>query len=122
MNKIITLVVIVAFSKLAYSSETIRDIRHFDFNAYLTQQYADCLKSLSSAIDITSIDYYDFTGNGREEALVTASSCYAGTAGPDIHRVYKLDEAGTIRKLTINDNKGVFKGKPVYNCYQKEDV
>ncbi len=115
VNKIIALVIIVAFSKLAYSSDTVQHIRDFDFNAYLTRHYADCLTVSKSTVDITSIEYHDLNGDGREEALVIASSCHAGTGGPDIHAVYALDQTGRVRELAINDNKGVFMGKPVYN-------
>lgn len=103
------------FQVRAYSAGAVRSVRDFDFNAYLTKKYSDCLKYSKWAVIIDSINYYDFGGDGSDEAVLTASSCLTGTAGPDIHAVYKLGQDGTVRELPINDNGGRFQGSPIYN-------
>lgn len=46
-------------------------------------------------------DYYDFKGDGNQEAIVVASSCMTGTAGPDIHSVVGRDSNGELVELKI---------------------
>ena len=36
---------------------------------------------------------------GSEEALVVASTCFTGTAGPDVHAVFRLDKSGQPQEL-----------------------
>jgi uncharacterized protein YecT (DUF1311 family) len=57
-------------------------------------------------IYINHLEYYDFLGDGQQEAVVVASTCMTGTAGPDIHAVYKRDADGTILELPFLDAKG----------------
>ena len=47
------------------------------------------------------LDYYDFRGDGHEEAIVVASSCMTGTAGPDVHSVVDRDASGALVELKI---------------------
>jgi uncharacterized protein YecT (DUF1311 family) len=47
------------------------------------------------------LDYYDFKGDGNQEAIVVASSCMTGTAGPDIHSVFGRDASGALVELKI---------------------
>ena len=49
------------------------------------------------------LDYFDFKGDGNEEAIVVASSCMTGTAGPDIHSVVGRDSQGELVELKIPD-------------------
>ena len=49
------------------------------------------------------LDYFDFKGDGNQEAIVVASSCATGTAGPDIHSVLSLDTSGEIVELKIHE-------------------
>jgi uncharacterized protein YecT (DUF1311 family) len=46
-------------------------------------------------------EYFDFNGDGADEAVVVASTCNTGTAGPDIHAVYTRDVAGKIVELPL---------------------
>lgn len=59
---------------------------------------------LGRPINSISLVYHDFDGDGRQEALVTASSCLTGTAGPDIHSVFAMNTDGSIRELKLNKN------------------
>jgi uncharacterized protein YecT (DUF1311 family) len=47
------------------------------------------------------MDYYDFKGDGNEEAVVVASTCETGTAGPDVHSVFARDPSGELVELKI---------------------
>jgi uncharacterized protein YecT (DUF1311 family) len=84
-------------------------VRGFDFHAYLTEGEPEC------AVGLDSVDYADLDGDGREEALVVASTCYTGTAGPDVHKVVRLDDAGRPVELEIDDRARTFHGKPIYD-------
>jgi len=57
-------------------------------------------------IHIDHLEYYDFIGDGPEEAVVVASTCMTGTAGPDIHAVYKRDSDGKVAELPFLDTGG----------------
>jgi len=41
-------------------------------------------------------DFFDFKGDGNQEAIVVASTCMTGTAGPDVHSVIARDRAGSL--------------------------
>lgn len=47
------------------------------------------------------LDHYDFKGDGNQEAIVVASTCETGTAGPDIHSVIARDDSGELVELKI---------------------
>jgi len=49
------------------------------------------------------LDYFDFKGDGNQEAIVVASSCTTGTAGPDVHSVLSRDSSGEIVELKIHE-------------------
>jgi uncharacterized protein YecT (DUF1311 family) len=61
-------------------------------------------------IHIDHLEYYDLTGDGQEDAVVVASTCMTGTAGPDIHAVYKRDASGKVVELPLHDV-----GEPSFN-------
>jgi len=63
-------------------------------------------------IQIDHLEYHDFIGDGQEEAVVVASTCMTGTAGPDIHTVYKRDANGRVVELPFRNGGGdpSFKG------------
>ena len=48
-------------------------------------------------------DFFDFKGDGNQEAIVVASTCMTGTAGPDVHSVIARDPAGSLVELEIAD-------------------
>lgn len=47
------------------------------------------------------LDYYDFKGDGNQEAVVVASTCETGTAGPDVHSVIGRDGSGELIELKL---------------------
>ena len=57
-------------------------------------------------IHIDHLEYHDFFGDGQEEAVVVASTCMTGTAGPDIHAVYKRAADGKLVELPFLNAKG----------------
>jgi uncharacterized protein YecT (DUF1311 family) len=52
-------------------------------------------------VDIDSLEYFDFLGDGNEEAIVVASTCATGTAGPDVHAVVRRQPDGSLAELKI---------------------
>jgi len=66
---------------------------------------ADECESLDQ-IHIDHLEYHGFTGDGQQEAVVVASTCMTGTAGPDIHAVYKRGADGKIFELPFLNAKG----------------
>ena len=57
-------------------------------------------------IYIDHLEYHDFVGDGQQEAVVIASTCLTGTAGPDIHAVYKRDATGKVVELPFRHAEG----------------
>ncbi len=47
------------------------------------------------------VDYYDFKGDGTQQAIVIASTCMTGTAGPDIHSVISRNSSGELEEMKI---------------------
>jgi uncharacterized protein YecT (DUF1311 family) len=58
------------------------------------------------AISISHLEYYDLTGHGREEAIVVASTCMTGTAGPDVHAVFTRNVSGEVVELPFHREEG----------------
>ena len=52
---------------------------------------ADC-----EGVNINHLEYFDFTGDGQAEAVVLASTCMTGTAGPDVHAVVTRQSDGSL--------------------------
>ncbi len=59
--------------------------------------------------------YGDLDGDGREEAAMTAYSCFAGTGGPDLFAVFKLGADGKVNEMEFEPRKAnePFKGRDV---------
>jgi len=72
-----------------------------DLRTYLAKQ-SDCHVD---QIYFSSVDRSDFLKAGYEQAVVVASTCMTGTAGPDVHAVFTRDEDGEIRELNIEELK-----------------
>jgi uncharacterized protein YecT (DUF1311 family) len=53
-------------------------------------------------ISIDSLEYFDFTGDGIDEAIMVASTCATGTAGPDVHAVLSRQSDGTLTELKVH--------------------
>ena len=67
---------------------------------------ADCDDEHREHLDISHLEYFDFNGDGVEEAVVIAYTCNAGTGGPDVHTVFTRDAAGKVVELPIEDPPG----------------
>lgn len=87
---------------------------------YKEETASDVCMADQKPIYINSVKYFDFDGDGKDEAIVRASSCFTGTAGPDINSVYKLLPSGQVIQLTVNDNNGMFNGKKIYDHSWKD--
>ena len=48
---------------------------------------------------IDHLEYFDLTRDGQEEAIVVASTCMTGTAGPDVHSIFTRDSTGKVAEL-----------------------
>jgi uncharacterized protein YecT (DUF1311 family) len=59
---------------------------------------ADC-----EGVNINHLEYFDFTGDGQDEAVVLASTCATGSAGPDVHAVVTRQPDGSLADLEIPD-------------------
>lgn len=65
----------------------------------------DVCESLDQ-IYLSHLEYYDFTGDSQPQAIVVASTCMTGTAGPDVHVVYKRGADGKLVELPFLNAKG----------------
>jgi uncharacterized protein YecT (DUF1311 family) len=52
-------------------------------------------------VTIYSLEYFDFGGKGNNDAVVVASTCATGTAGPDVHSVLHRQSDGSLMNLKI---------------------
>jgi uncharacterized protein YecT (DUF1311 family) len=57
-------------------------------------------------IYIDHLEYFDFTGHGQEEAIVVASTCMTGTAGPDVHAVFTRNVSGEVVEVPFHREEG----------------
>src|SRR5262250_3278133 len=69
-------------------------------------------------IHVDHMEYFDFLGDGQQEAVVVASTCMTGTAGPNIHAVYKRGADGKLTELTFLNAKG---GPPISNLNNNDE-
>ncbi len=72
-----------------------------DLRNYLAKQN-DCEYD---QIYFSVLEQVDFLKKGYKQAVVVASTCMTGTAGPDIHAVYTRDAGGEIKELPMQEVK-----------------
>lgn len=77
------------------------EIDEDDLRNYLAKQN-DCE---SDQIYFSVLEQVDFLKKGYNQAVVVASTCMTGTAGPDIHAVYTRDAEGEIKELPMQELK-----------------
>lgn len=113
-------------SKSYVGTTTVKNIHDVNFEAFLndaahtvTLDYKDCGPD-AKPVTIDGVGYADLNGDGKEEAIVQASSCFRGTAGSDINSIYTLSPSGEVTELNVNDNGGVYKGKKLYENSWKD--
>jgi len=75
-----------------------------ELSAYLGKQ-AGCEGEEVEPVYFWGVDYFDFLGQGYDQAVVVASTCMTGTAGPDVHSVFTRDERGELKELKIEEVK-----------------
>jgi len=77
------------------------EIDEDDLRNYLAKQN-DCEYD---QINFSVLEQADLLKKGYNQAVVVASTCMTGTAGPDIHAVYTRDAEGEIKELAMQEVK-----------------
>jgi hypothetical protein len=102
----------------AHAQDRPQDISEDDIKRHLGYG-AEC------EIYIDSLEYFDFTGDGIDEAVLVASTCVTGTAGPDIHAVFTRQPDGSLAELKIHaptENLGDLLGRVFYDLNVKDGL
>jgi uncharacterized protein YecT (DUF1311 family) len=86
------------FATAAVEAQTTKRLGEEELGHWINKQF-DCPPDPLPYF--SSLDYYDFKGDGNEEAIVVASTCETGTAGPDVHSVIGRDASGNLIELKI---------------------
>jgi uncharacterized protein YecT (DUF1311 family) len=84
----------------------------------VTQYIAKASSCDAGDITINSFEHFDFAGDGIGQAIVVASTCNTGTAGPDVHAVFVRQPDQSLAELKIhqtNESKGVLLGRVFYD-------
>src|SRR5215470_2665616 len=82
-----------------------------------SQSDVDTCESLDQ-IHVDHMEYFDFLGDGKQEAVVVASTCMTGTAGPDVHAVYTRGADGKLVELPFLNAKG---DPPISNSKSEDE-
>jgi len=69
-------------------------------------------------IHVDHVEYFDFVGDGKQEAVVVASTCMTGTAGPDVHAVYRRGQGGKLVEMPFLNAKG---DPPISNSNRSDE-
>jgi uncharacterized protein YecT (DUF1311 family) len=80
--------------------QTVKVISENEVAQWLNQKY-DC--PADPPPHFWRFDLFDFKGDGNQEAIVVASTCETGTAGPDVHSVLSRDADGVLVEWKIAD-------------------
>ncbi|MBK7959749.1 MAG: hypothetical protein IPK04_00055 [Bdellovibrionales bacterium] len=105
MKRLFILIVSSALS-VAYGADTkmtYRSIKDVKFEKFLNR--IEC----TSDVNIESISFKKLNGLDDLVALIVGSTCMTGTAGPDIHAVYILENQYP-KVMPFEDNKGIYGG------------
>src|SRR6202011_4727282 len=54
-------------------------------------------------VTIYSLEYFDLAGEGNDDAIVVASTCAPGTAGPDVNPGLRRPQGGSLLDLKIGE-------------------
>jgi len=79
-------------------AQKFKPIEKEEVTAWLNQK-SDCPED--AELYYWRFDHSDFKHDGYEDAVVVASTCMTGTAGPDVHSVISRDSAGKLIELKI---------------------
>jgi uncharacterized protein YecT (DUF1311 family) len=78
-------------------------IENDELSAYLAKQF-ECQQA-DQPIYFWMVEQFDFLGKGYNQAVVVASTCMTGTAGPDVHSVFTRGANGELQELKIEEVK-----------------
>jgi uncharacterized protein YecT (DUF1311 family) len=81
----------------AFTQENSKPIEEPEIRTYLAKN-AECPED---QIYFSKLEHFDFKHDGIPQAIVIASTCMTGTAGPDIHSVFARDSAGELVDVKI---------------------
>jgi uncharacterized protein YecT (DUF1311 family) len=77
-------------------------------------------------VDINSLEYFDFAGDGNVDAVVVASTCATGTAGPDVHAVVRRRPDGSLAELKVPEptekQQAVLFGRVFYTLNVRDGI
>ena len=69
-------------------------------------EHSDCSSLDQIAID--HLEYFELFGDASKQAIVVASTCMTGTAGPDVHAVFARNASGNIVEHSLDRAAFVF--------------
>jgi uncharacterized protein YecT (DUF1311 family) len=99
-NVLLTAILILVETIVSVSQQRSPKISEDEIEKHLGKA-TDC-----ETVDIDSLEYFDFMGDGSEEAIVVASTCATGTAGPDVHAVVRRQSDGSLKELKVPEPTG----------------
>jgi uncharacterized protein YecT (DUF1311 family) len=92
-------IVLIACAVASAQGNNAREITLAEIKQVINE-YSDCDSLDQIAID--HLEYFDLLGDGQKVAVVVASTCMTGTAGPDVHAVYARDQGGKIVEHSLD--------------------
>jgi uncharacterized protein YecT (DUF1311 family) len=115
-RRTLSLALVLNLGRPALATASSVAARDFDFESYLAKPYKqDCsVGTGQKLVYLNDVSFYDFDQDGQEEAIVVASSCMTGTAGPDIHAVYRVKSSSEAVEVPIEEAK-TFQGRPIFD-------
>jgi uncharacterized protein YecT (DUF1311 family) len=81
----------------AFAQKTPKPIDEPEIRKFLVKS-GECTED---QIYFWKLDHFDFKHDGTGQAIVIASTCMTGTAGPDVHSVFARDSSGQLLELRI---------------------
>ncbi len=99
----LTLLALAALAAPPHPARPPPALRDADLQAFLDRDNGEC--GPKRPVHIDHLEFADLDGDGAEEALLVASTCMTGTAGPDIHEVYRAGPDGKPQRLPIQETR-----------------
>ena len=96
---------VLCFS-LVHAQEPAKRITEDEIKSFINGPDGEEACNGPGEVHLSHLEYYDFIGDGKQEAVVVASTCMTGTAGPDVHAVYKRGSDGKLVELPFLNAKG----------------
>lgn len=88
-------------------------LKEVDFQKLLSDwQFRDSSEKCEAPLFIDDLRCVDFLKRGRPQIITIGSTCFTGTAGPDIHAVFELVDK-KLKELPVEESK-TFNGKPIF--------